>query len=261
MNDKRGLSGEEAEDWFREFAAKTGILAQPDYKLESLVRLVDNQLQKRLTLSMLNVHEEVPDAPDWLENILASRSVDISVRERLAFVKYILDKVVAIDDLIEVKNNRGQNIRIAIDVTTNYREEEEKLNKIRGLPELAEHQSSNRNKNIPLVRKQLGIDKHLILVLNNQIDKLPSHEKLLNDIYTFANDRSNTKSLNLFEVREHERFIPDPSTQLKPQTLWQTFSKGLASKSNPEISTQICIRAIRAGVSEANVLKMLEYDP
>jgi hypothetical protein len=261
MKNKRKLSGKEAETWFREFASKTAILVQPNYKLESLVRLLDEQLQLRLNLAMLDVHPEIPNAPDYLENIRAKRSIEINPKERKEFSKYLLDRVVAADEIVEVKNNRGQNTKIAVDVTTNYSEEEEKLNKVRGLPERPEYKGSNANKNIPFVRKQLGIDKHLILVLNNEIDKLPSYEKLLGDIYAFANERSNTKSLNLVDVPEQERFVQTRTPQLEPQKLWNKFSIDLPEQIGPENSTKVCIRAIRAGVDKATVLKMLEHDP
>ena len=261
MSSDRRLSGQEAEDWFKEFAIKTEIISRLDSNLQVVVELFSTQLSQRLDLAMTNVYAELPEAPGWLELVLARRSPGITEQQTQEFIDYLLDRVLATDEIIAVKNNQGQTVTIAVDVTTNAVEERKKLNKVRGLPESTQRDQGDRNKNIPSVRRRLGIDKHLILVINNEAEKLPSYDKLLREIADFTNEVSNTKALNLSDVPVNERFTENTLKDPNPQALWKRFSQGLPRRTGLETSTQVCILAIRAGVNQANVFRMLECDP
>ena len=258
---RKKLSGPEAEEWFKQFAEKCGILIQPDYKIEELVRTLDKYLQIRLSNAMTYVLKFYPDAHDWVGDILHRRITEIGEKDREGFSRYLLDRAAATDFLIEMRNNQGQTVRIAVDVTVKQSQEEVKLTRIRGMPDENDAPGSNRNLNFSSARKQLKIDKHFILVLEGYEDKLPSYERLLSDISAFANGRSSTKSLNLTSLQEHECFVPDPITLLGPEALWKKCSEGISQSSGPEKSTQICVRAIRIGVTKENIFNMLKNDP
>ena len=202
-----------------------------------------------------------PDALEWIGDILNRRTVDISEQDRQGFSKYLLDRALATDALVEVRNNHGEIVRIAVDVTIKKSQEEAKLSKIRGMPDPNDAAGLNRNKNFSVIRKELKIDKHVILVLNGHKDKLPSYEKLLTEIYGLANSRSNTKSINLVSVLENERFVENPVVLLKPKELWERCIQGLPKQAGPENSTKACMRAIRTGVSKEDIFRMLQEDP
>lgn len=134
----------------------------------------------------------------------------------------------ATDVLIAVKTNQGKDCLIAVDVTANSTKEQQKLNTIQGKREDGDPTRFNRNQNLPEVIKQLGIQKHGILVLN--YFQLPSHEQLLNEIYAFANSPARTRSINLFST-----VLALSQTQQKSATLTQTPQE-LFNKYNQEVS-------------------------
>ncbi len=94
-----------------------------------------------------------------------------------------------------VKNNHGQECVIAIDVTCDPTKEKSKLSTIQGKREDEDPSKFNRNKNLPSVRKELGIDKHIVLVLNHK--HLPNPEVIVNELYATANLPAQTRVVNL----------------------------------------------------------------
>ena len=201
------LTGADAERWFRKFAEHSSILAEIDVPLEFLVRLLDKDLNKRLQDCRSNMYANIPLGNEWIAEILSGRiTSEITQKQRQELKQYLLDRVVATDSTIKLNDEAGMPRMIAVDVTVNSREECIKLNRIQGKPEFDERVGFNRNQNIPGVRKVLGINKHLILVLSQERQQLPSYKYLLTQLQAFANEKSKTRALNLIEVPEGERY-------------------------------------------------------
>jgi hypothetical protein len=262
MKNEGRLTGPQAEEWFKQFAEKAYMLSKLEYSTVSLVRLLEKELSHRLTNARMFIYGSIPQGDEWLNEILSGKAPAIfSEFDKEELSAYLLDRVVATDILVKVRDNSSIIKTIAIDVTVNQKEEEEKLGRIQGKPEPDDAVGYNRNANLPSVRKELGIDKHLVLVLNSDRQKLPSYEKLLSEIFAFANGRSSTKSINLSEVPENQRFKWNEAEPLEPKALWDKYSKGIQGKDKVEISKQAAIKAIRSGYERASVLDMLRYDP
>ena len=197
-----------------------------------------------------------------IDEILSGKTpVNFTENNQAELSAYLMDRVVATDAIVKARDNSGVLKTIAVDVTVNPKEEEEKLGRIQGRREPDDAIGYNRNTNLPSVRKELGIDKHLVLTLNSDRQKLPSYEKLLSEIFAFANGRSNTKAINLLEVPENQRFKWDEITRVDPKKMWDNYSKGIQGKDKIEISNQASLRAIRAGYDRLAIIQMLKHDP
>lgn len=262
MKNEGRLTGPQAEAWFKQFAEKAYMLSKLEYSTVSLVRLLEKELSHRLTNARMFIYGSIPQGDEWLNEILSGKAPAIfNEVDKEELSAYLLDRVVATDVLVKVRDNSSIIKTIAIDVTVNQKEEEEKLGRIQGKPEPDDAAGYNRNANLPSVRKELGIDKHLVLILNSDRQKLPSYEKLLSEIFAFANGRSSTKSINLSEVPENQRFKWNEAEPLEPKALWDKYSKGIQGKDKIEISKQAALKAIRSGYERASVIEMLRYDP
>jgi len=113
-----------------------------------------------------------------------------------------------------------------VDVTTNPNLEGEKLDTIRGKKDPSDPPNFNRNKNLPAVRRELGINKHLVLIVNP--DCFPEPELLLGQLYAFANAPAKTGSLDLWMPTPELSFSLEQAVipPLTPQQLWNQYSQG-----------------------------------
>jgi hypothetical protein len=166
---------------------------------------------------------------------------------------------------VKVRDNGGILKIIAVDVTVNPKEEEEKLGRIQGKPEPDDAVGYNRNANLPSVRKELGIDKHLVLTLNSDRQKLPSYEKLLTEIYAFANGRSRTGILDLGTLSEkdlyREKEVQIGSYSSDPKQLYTAYVKEFAKRSAAEQLQGISRLAFFKGHSQERVSQILMHHP
>jgi hypothetical protein len=262
MSQSKHLSGQEVEDWFRDFAQKAGIADKRTHSLEKVVRLLDDKLQWRLSQARLNAFQAFPDGPEWIDKISQGRSLpSIPADTKQEFVQFLLDRVVAIDASLKIRNSDGQEITIAVDVTTNATKEEEKLRKIRGHSGNEEGRNANNNRKIPEVRAELGYDKHIVLILNDDAQNLPRYEKMIDSIYAFAESKSQTSVLDLTELQPQERYDWRQEYEANPERMWQKYTAGLNLRSSSAITQEVTRRAIKAGHNEQAVLGMLTRDP
>ena len=260
MSDARNLTGNDIEKWFKGFALKAEILGKVDKSLEEIVRLFNLKLNNRLISARVFVNRDYPYGNEWIDRILEGRSLStIRPEIKQEFSDYLLDRVLASDTILTVQNSEGRNIKIAVDVTWNLSEERAKLLKVQGRS-TATNKSEN-DKNIPEVRKLLGIDKHLILVVNNQTDQLPSDEKLLSEIYSFVDAKAKTRSLDLTNLDPSERTNWRQSEAANPEQMWQKYSKGVQSKASNVIALEAAKRAFRDNHTPEAVFQMLTHDP
>ena len=254
------LTGAEAEKWFKQFAETAGILSRKEYSLEKVVNLLNSQVQLRLGRARLYMERAFPDGNQWIDQIISKKKVDsIPAETRKLFTAYLLDRVAATDSLIEMRTNQGRVQRIAVDVTVNPDEEQAKLDRIRGKPDKEDRPGSNRNLNLPNVRRELAIDKHIVVLLNSDRQMLPSYDYLLSEIFALTNSRARTQSLNLMEVPEANRFQWNQPEASTPKELWNKFSKGASGKNEFEIAVQASMRALNIGHSEKAVVDMLRF--
>ncbi|NJM67648.1 MAG: hypothetical protein HC851_19235 [Acaryochloris sp. RU_4_1] len=262
MSQLKHLSGQEVEEWFRDFAQKAGIADKRTHSLEEVVRLLDDKLQWRLSQARLNAFQPFPDGSEWIDRITQGRSLPfIPADTRQEFVQFLLDRVVAIDVALKVKNSNGIEVAIAVDVTTNATKEADKLRKIRGHPGNEEGRNANNNRNIPDVRTDLGYDKHVVLILNDDPENLPSYEKLIDSIYAFAESKSRTRVIDLKELQPNERFNWRQEYEADPERMWQQYSAGLNLRGSVATTEEVIRRAIQAGHNEQAILTMLTRDP
>lgn len=101
----------------------------------------------------------------------------------------------ATDVILGIRDNLGRENLISVDVTSDPAKFKGKLNTIQGRREDGEPTKFNRSKNLPAVRKQLGIDKHLVLVINP--NHPPDRQVLLSELYAFTNQQTKTGVINL----------------------------------------------------------------
>lgn len=261
MDEPRRLSGEELENFFKDFAQQTGILDSKVSKLEDVVRLFEEKLPYKFAKAERFVREDYPNASEWFHKILDQKALP-SIREDIKekLTNRLLDLVIATDAVVKVRANDGIERRIAVDVTANFNREQEKVDKIRGISGTLTKQV-NHNQNLPEVREALGIEKHIILIMNNMTDQLPSFEKLLVEIYSFANIQSKTRVLDLREISNEQKLNWKKDIESDPQKLWLQNSQGLTSKIPLERSIEVANRAIHRGYTKDVILKMLVIDP
>ncbi|MBW4554209.1 MAG: hypothetical protein KME35_24365 [Aphanocapsa sp. GSE-SYN-MK-11-07L] len=262
MKSRGRLTGQEAEEWVKEFAKRTFILVANQYPLEKFVHLLESKLPHRFRNGRLFMYKDIPEGNDWIDNVLSGKTIEsIGDNNRRDLSDYLIDKVVATDLIVELRDNHQTINRIAIDVTINPGKEKEKLDRVRGKPEKDDPLGYNQNQNLPSVRKQLGIDRHLVLTLSDERQKLPSHEYLLTELFAFVNSRSQTKALNLTDVPELHRFKGNEIEQIEPKQMWDRFGKGIHENNAVEFSKQVTLKAIRAGNNQEAVYEMLNHDP
>jgi hypothetical protein len=153
------ITGHQAEDWFRELLKDQTF--QLPISVEKLVIALENNLEEHFTRAKDFIARQFLDSDDWISAIRTGEALRISPSVREAYKKSLLDHVLATDLVVKLKNQYGENVVIAVDVTTNPDDEQAKLLKIRG----RSNQVNNHFRNFPNVRKQVGIDKHCVIVL------------------------------------------------------------------------------------------------
>lgn len=261
MSTSKRLTGLELETWFRDFARKAGILEDSSLKLEEIVRVFERRLQERFTLAKYPLEVEFPYCGEWIDRALHHHSLPpISEAVKKQFVDRLLDLVLATDAVVKVRTSKEQDDRIAIDITCNPHKQAEKVRKIRGQSKSIER-LNNPNRNLPAVRKQLGFDKHLVSILSNKTDNLPSYDRLLSEIYAFAEASSQTRVIDLRDLADADKLNWQRDYEADPIRLWQTYSQGLTVRVPLERSIEVARREIQAGIPKHVVLRSLIYDP
>lgn len=261
MNEPRRLTGEELENFFKDFAKQVGILESKISTLEDVVKLLEAKLPYKFAKAERFVKDDYPSAREWFDQITNRRALPLireDIKEELT--NRLLDLVIATDAVVKVKGNDGIEKKIAVDVTANFTKEQEKVEKIRGISG-AISKPVNHNQNLPEVRKALGIDKHIILVMNNMTDNLPSFEKLLAEIYAVANVQAKTRVLDLRQLSDDQKLDWQRDIEENPQRLWRQYSQGLTAKIPLERSIEVANRVIGKGFARDVILKMLTIDP
>ena len=261
MKDPNLLLGFEVEEWFKAFAKASQIHYQHDYSLKSVVNLLEAKMPTRLQKSRDRLYGDYPEGNEWIDTILlAGNQPAIPSKTKDEFVLYLLDTVVSTDCLIEVDSNSGHTQRIAVDVTTDAREETAKINRIQGRPEKSDRSGENRNINYGSVRKALGIDQHLILILNRDKRLLPSYDKLLSELQSFANSPSKTNVINLQNVPEQDRFINQTLPET-PQQIWNRYNQELNLKDPAQRIREIATRTYQDCLTRETAIEVLLEDP
>lgn len=254
--------GELAEKWVKEFARSNRILSKQDYTLEQVVIAFDDKLQLRLHSARLHIDKYFSFANDWLDLILADKSLPerSSQQSKIALTHKLLDLVLATDLVIALKDNQGRTQEIAIDVTADPQKEQEKLTTIGGRRKDRDPTRFNRNRNIPEIRESLGINKHLVLVVNP--NSPPTYERLLAELHGFANVSAQTRSINLWAANP-EKFRSEQqsaTSALTPQELWHRYSQGTANSSDIQRQVAIAEKALQNGL-QTKLPDILACDP
>ena len=218
---KAKTDGARAEEYVKEFATYTRIAADVEAPVETLINLLDTFHQHIFTESRMYLEQRedlkpYPLVNDWIDGILNEQQLPAKTDQdfKQALKGNLLDLCLATDVLVTVNNTKGESQLIAIDVTTNPNAIDTKLRVIQGKRKDGDPKKKfNPNKNVIPLRKKLGIDQHLILVVNPK--NYPSYKTLLREIYAFANQPSRTGSVNLTDIpheasRSHELANQDP---------------------------------------------------
>jgi hypothetical protein len=222
------LSGVDVEKLFdrftRDFAIDYSI--NPDEQV-NFVKSLDLYLSGRLQFAIEFGDKEFPQAPEWLKDIRADRlPVDLQDSESLGqWTKFLADRVLAMDSIVQINNDDGKPVVIGIDVTVNTQRQvlDKKLAKIQG-NKTNDREEFNQNKNIPRVRKEYGVDKHIVLVLPSESSQLPSFEQVLDRLHVVANDSKDTKTINLTGLHSDKTLDWQKYfEQRKPINLWKRY--------------------------------------
>lgn len=192
------LSGYQAEDWFREFSIDQSINREQPLSPGSLIRLLHKEIPVRLRNATIDIGEFFPSGETWINQAISTKTEpNIPPRLKTQFNSFLMDYAASTDVMIVLPDASGKSIKIAVDITVNPNQEDSKICKIRGLPDQRDRDGENRNQNIGRVRKALGIDKHLVVLLDSERDKLPSHRYLLTRLREFAQGPSKINALHL----------------------------------------------------------------
>ncbi len=209
----------------KQFARNSRLISKKEFPLEDVVRLLDSKLQLRLSSARLHIDKHFPFANSWIDLILSERQLP-ERSNRLAkseLTQRLLDLVLATDVILALKDNQGRECLVSVDVTANPAKEKGKLNTIQGRREDGEPSKFNRNSNLPSVRQQLGIAKHLVLVFNPE--NPPDPQVLLSQLYAFVNQPAKTGVINL-----HARV---PQASLDRETSSKVIIQALLQEQNP----------------------------
>jgi hypothetical protein len=194
-------NGLEAENWVKQVAEEYHLLFHDSYNLEDLVLLVERKLQKKFIDARIYCERKSSsiDYAEFFKQILETKKIPDLTKEMERDIKnFLLDRVLSIDLIVKLKDNQGCEKKIAIDVTCEVNNQDSKLDVIQGRKKRTNLTSRyNANKNIPEVRRSLGIDKHIVLVVNNK--NFPSKNSLIEGLFAVANNPHEFQVLNLYK--------------------------------------------------------------
>jgi hypothetical protein len=246
--------GIQAEEWVKDFAQQFYILNTTPFSLEKVVSALDSLLQFKLICARPYLAKECSNTNNSIDTILSGKKVSQNIIEKGILAGKLLDKCVATDLVLCLKDNRSTEHLIAVDVTSNPNLEQAKLDIIRGKKDPKDTPGFNRNQNIGQVRAKLGISKHLILVVNP--DNPPNHEQLLNKIYGFVNQPTKTGSINEWKQTPKQKVV-SPQT---PQELWSKYYQEVDARSPLQRQIEIVKRALHDGHQE-KLSAIISCDP
>lgn len=268
------ISGNNAEKLFNRFAHSFVI----DYSLDSspskqldFVQSLDSLLPKRLRNGMLYGEQPFSASSEWLRDIKANRLPDDLRDPELAsrWTAFLADRVLGIDSIVTINNNKGKAVVIGVDITINTKPEmlEDKLAKIRGLKTNPNSQF-NDNRNIPKVRQALGIDKHIVLVLPGDTERFPSFDVMLDRLHAAANEPAQTKLINLAELPlEQTLDWQKHFEQVQPLNLWKFYNNKFAEKEGRPATgsmrdlQKVASLAVSDGVRKEKIIAALQQSP
>jgi virulence-associated protein VapD len=254
------LNGFELEEWVKAFAKKSGILNEKPFIAEQTIVLFSNKLNQRLSWARTEIDKAFIDSDKWLDQAINNQPIKgVSEQVKNDFINKLADLVMATDLVVQLKNSAGKNVKIAVDVTSNKKELEDKLRKVKGYP--TKNMVSKANKNIPEVRSELGIDKHLILLLNRTKTLLPSHATLLNAIYTFAESPTITRAVDLSNLELKDRYNWRVEYEADPERMWEKYTQSFNTKSTAVLGLEVAKQTLRENHTPKAVLNMLTQDP
>lgn len=247
--------GTQAESWVKEFTQEYGILHGTGFSLEKVVPLLADKLQYKLMCARPHIRREFGLANEWIDSIISGRRVTEDREEQTKVAYRLMDLCAATDVMVRIKDNRGVEHLIAIDVASNPDSEQAKLDIIRGKRDPRDAPGFNRNHNLGQVRQALGISKHIVLVINP--DHPPDREQLLNQIFAFANQPAKTGSITAWADKEHQQPV---SRALTPLDLWQKYSQEASTNSDLQRQIAIAEFVMRDGLA-AKLPAILAHDP
>jgi hypothetical protein len=254
------LNGFELEEWVKVFAKKSGILDEKPFIAEQTIVLFSNKLNQRLNWARPEINKHFIDGDKWLDQAINNQDITgVSEQVKNDFINKLADLVMATDLVVQLKNSAGKKVKIAVDVTSNKKELEDKLKKVKGYP--TNNMVSKANKNIPEVRSELGIDKHLILLLNRTKTLLPSREALLNSIYAFAESPSVTRATDLTNLEPKDRYNWRVEYEADPQRMWKKYTQAFNTKLSALLGLEAAKHALRESHTPKAVLNMLTQEP
>lgn len=261
MSETEKRSGFVAEEWVKEFAKSHGILSNIELPLERVVKQLDEKLQFKLSKARPHLAAKFAFANEWIDSILhRTGQATGRAEEKAGLAALLLDYAMATDTILALRDNHGKQQVIAVDVTSNPQEEQYKLNTIRGQRDPRDLPGFNQNANIAAMRKELGIDKHLVLVINSK--NPPEPALLLQKLYAFANQSAKTASINLFSPLEisqgkQQENLPAQNT---PQELWHKYDREVKANSPLQRQIEIATKALSDGHA-AKLPDILACDP
>ncbi|KAI9130148.1 hypothetical protein [Acaryochloris sp. CCMEE 5410] len=244
--------GTKAENWIKGVAKDYQIQGSIAASVEDVIKLFGKYHDHKLKEATFNFSQRkelkpYPDALNFIDQTLhgikgqkTALSRDPQFKQTLKDV--LLDQCLATDLLVKVKDLKGQEQTIAIDVTVNPNSLPSKLNVIQG-----KHKNSNpgkkfnTNRNMPLMRERLGIDKHMVLCLDSK--QYPPKASVLEAIYAFANEAKKTTVTDLSDQETLKQFKPpEPTKDEKTALIIADAARGL-------------LTGLKLGVQKGNALE------
>jgi hypothetical protein len=266
------ISGTGAERLFnrftRNFVMDHSLDFSPSGQLD-FVQSLDSFLSQRLRDGIkYGERKSFPASSEWLRDIQTNRfPADLRNSELASqWTAFLADRVLAMDSIIRINNNKGKSVTIGIDITINPQPEnlEKKLAKIRGL-KTNPNKQFNDNKGILKVRQSLGIDKHIILVLPGDTERFPSFDVMLDRLYAAAQEPAQTKLINLAELPlEQTLDWQEYFDKTRPLSLWKFYSnKFIEKEGRPATGSirdlqKVASLAVSDGVGKERIVAALQ---
>jgi hypothetical protein len=268
------ISGTGAEKLFNRFARDIGIgysIDSSPSKQLNFVQTLDSLLQKRLQDGTKYGDQPFLAQDEWLADIRINKLPPALRDSELAsqWTAFLADRVLAMDSIITINNNKGKAVIIGVDITINTDPEkiENKLAKIRGLKTNPNSQF-NDNTNIPRVRQALGIDKHIVLVLPGDTERFPSFDVMLDRLHAAANEPAQTKLINLAELPlEQTLDWQEYFDKTRPLNLWKFYNnKFIEKEGRPATGSirdlqKVASLAVSDGVRKEKIVLALQQSP
>lgn len=238
------MNRSELKDWIQAFAKQFEMAGSISMPVEEIIQTLDLYYQRRLSSIRANINNDYPQGTQWLNAAISGMQLDLEPNVKQRFQDYLLERALNTDALLQITTAEKDQLTLAIEI---HQSEDEERGPIYS--------------NIELIRKLLGIDKHLILILDSELNQMPKHSLLLERIKTFAIDPTHPKKVNFSNLDPWDIHNWQAELAEDPNRMWKTYCHGIAASASNLIALEAAKRAFRNNHTSRSVFAMLTQEP